>query len=246
MGDPGPGLEVVHVWVAPLDVAPPALGSLVSTLSPAERARAARYRNPADARRFSAARGWLRHVLGAELHVAPGAVRLTPGPGKPRLAGRSRPCFNLSHGGELALVAVAGREVGVDAEPAGAGGSGLEAAGLVCTRSEAAALGRLPPEERADAFLRRWTAKEAYLKARGLGLRVPPHRVEVGGARPGAGAGAPVRVIGDPGHARWWVRELRPAPGYVGAVAAEGPEWQVRLRSTAELALAPTPAAHRS
>ena len=36
----------------------------------------------------------------------------------------------------------------------------------------------------------------------------------------------------------WWVRRLRPAPGYVGAVAAEGPDWQLRLRQSDPEALA--------
>ncbi len=224
---------VVEVWVAPLDVGPPALGWLIASLHPAERERAARYRSARDARRFSVARGWLRHVLGSELGTGPAAVPITGVPGKPRLEGGAEPCFNLSHAGELALIAVAGGEVGVDVEHAASGSQVLDGVELACTSAEAAGLWRLPPEERSDAFLCRWTAKEAYLKATGEGLTVPPHRVEVGEAR--AGGGAWVGVVGDPGPNRWWVRQLRPAPGYVGAVAAEGRDWRVELRSTAEL-----------
>ena len=230
-------MTAVDVWTAPLDVGPPVLELLVASLSAAERARAARFRFPDDARRFSAARGWLRHILGAELGASPATVPLTDGNGKPRLIGRPAPCCNVSHARELALIAVADREVGVDVEHADAGVRGLEATTVACTPTEMAALGRLAPADRADAFLCRWTAKEAYLKARGVGLALPPSLVEVGTA-PG-GAASPVRVTGAAEPPRWWVRQLRPAPGYVGAVAAEGSDWEVRLRpATAEPLLA--------
>ena len=38
-------------------------------------------------------------------------------------------------------------------------------------RAEVAALEALPPQVQHDAFFRFWTLKEAYIKARGLGLR---------------------------------------------------------------------------
>ena len=144
-------------------------------------------------------------------------------------------CFNVSHAGELALIAVAGHEVGVDVEHVASGWRALEAAGLACTPEEADALRKLPAVQRAETFVRWWTAKEAYLKATGQGFSIPPDRVEV--AALSAGAAAPVRVVDD-GPSRWWVRRLRPAPGYVGAVAAEGPDWQLRLRQSDPEALA--------
>lgn len=224
---------VVQVWVAPLDPPAEVLESLVATLDPAERARAGRYRFADDARRFRAARGWLRHVLGAELAADPAAVPVTEGPGKPRLADRVGPCFNVSHAGELALIAVAEREVGVDVEHEAAAPSAVEAAGLVCAADEMTKLRRMARAERPGAFLRAWTAKEAYLKATGVGLSLSPQRVEIGSAH--GGRGAPVGVAGDPGATRWRVRWVRPAHDYLGAVAAEGEHWQVRLHSIAEL-----------
>lgn len=225
----------VDVWVAPLDVPPPVLAALASSLGGAECARAERYRHPADARRFSAARGWLRHVLGAELGIAPPAVPVDDAAGKPRLAGGLAPCFNVSHAGELALIAVATGEVGVDVEPESAGPQGLDVLDVVCTRREAALLRRLPPAQRPHAFLGAWTAKEAYLKAIGVGLGVAPDRVHVGVL--GEGGAVPVQAAGEGGPVRWWMRPLRPADGYVGAVVMEGRNWAVRLRSTAELPL---------
>ena len=225
-------MATVQLWVAPLDVPPPVLARLLAGLSPAERRRAERYRFADDARRFAAGRGWLRHVLGAELHVQPEDVELADGPGKPRLACTGGPFFNLSRSGDLVLVALGPSEVGVDVEHHD-GGRALEAATLACTPAERADLDRLPAAARAEAFLWLWTAKEAYLKARGIGLDVSPDRVELGEGSPGAAA--PVRTVGEARPGRWWVRRLRPRPGYVAAVAAEGSDWLVDVRRPADV-----------
>ena len=42
---------------------------------------------------------------------------------------------------------------------------------------EKAALAELPQERQSEAFLRLWTAKEAYLKALGVGLRREPSEI---------------------------------------------------------------------
>jgi 4'-phosphopantetheinyl transferase len=224
-----PGNASVRVWVVPLPVPPAAWTSLVGGLAPDERARAGRYRVPDDARRFSAARGWLRHVLAAETGTPAARISFAAGPGKPRLAGGAGPQFNLSYSEDMALVAVADREVGVDVEHLGRGLRVLDAASLACTPDEVAALRRLPPAPRAEAFLRIWTAKEAFLKGTGQGLSVPPDLVEIGDARPDGAT--PVRIAGPQGGGEWWLRSLSPAPDYVGAVAAEGSDWEVELRS---------------
>jgi 4'-phosphopantetheinyl transferase len=127
---------------------------------------------------------------------------------------------------------VADREVGVDVEPTVGAAAVLEAVRVACTPRETAALDRLDPGRRAEAFLRLWTAKEAFLKGRGVGLAVAPDRVRVGAERAGA---MPVRLLDDPDPAQWWVRELDLGPGYVGAVAAEGRDWVVELRRAADL-----------
>lgn len=240
-GLPGPSCLVLHphegrsrryhpgvdVWVAPLAVPEPRHASLVASLSDAERQRAARYRFADGARRFSLGRAWLRHILGAELGVPPAAVALPDGPGKPRLGTSTGPYFSLARSADLAVVAVAPFEVGVDVEHLDQAIDG--AAALACTGEEAAALRRLPAGKRVEAFLRLWTAKEAYLKATGAGLAVAPASVEVG-----VGTG-PVAPVGAPGRDRWWVGEFRPRAGFVGAVSAEAPGFTIRLRDVADL-----------
>ncbi len=219
---------VVEVWVAPLVVPPSMSVLLLAGLAPVERARAGRFAHPEDARRFSVAHGWLRHVLGAACGLAPADVRLAPGPGKPRLEAPGGVHFNLSHAGDLALVAVADREVGVDVEQLDRGPTALEAVDVACAPAEADALAALAPAERAVAFLELWTAKEAYLKATGTGLTVAPDTVQPGPPEPGGAR--PVYGGGAAGATGWWVRHLRLPAGYVGAVAAEGRDWRVVVR----------------
>lgn len=220
-------IRAVDVWVAPLAVPEPQRARLVASLNEAERRRAARYRFADGTRRFALGRAWLRHVLGSELGVPAAAVDLPDGPGKPRLGSSGGPHFSLARSADLAVVAVAPFEVGIDVEHLDQAVDG--AAAVACTGGEATALRRLPEGERVEAFLRLWTAKEAYLKATGAGLAVPPGSVEVG---LGTGRVAPV---GGPGGARWWVREFRPRAGFVGAVSAEGPDIGIRLRDVVDL-----------
>lgn len=229
----GRSAATVHLWVAPLLVPSSLRRALEASLTRAERTRAERYRHPQDARRFSAARGWLRHVLATEVGTQPAEVHMSQDPGKPRLASEGGPFFNLSHAGDLAVIAVAAGEVGVDVEHRSSGRGALDAAALACTPAEMESLGRLPTGERGTAFLGLWTAKEAYLKARGVGLSVSPDRVELGPRR--LGAAMPVHLIGDPGRTQWWVRQLWLGSGYLGAVAAEGEDWRVEVRCSAEL-----------
>lgn len=224
--------STVEVWVAPLDAPADVLRTLAHSLAPDERARAAGFRSPADGRRFALAHGWLRLVLGAALGVAPADVALAGGPGKPVLVGASGPRFNLSHAGDLAVVAVAPFEVGVDVEPLAGGDRWSAAAAAACAPAEAEAIGRLPAGERAAAFLAAWTAKEAHLKGVGTGLATEPRHVVVG--VPDRHRPTPVgRSDGGPGG--WFVRRIEPAPGHVGAVAAQGAAWRAVVRPAAGL-----------
>ncbi len=73
----------------------------------------------------------------------------------------------------IALFGLSRERIGVDVETA----STLEPAWSVLHEEERAALAALPEEARPNVFLRLWTAKEAYLKAIGLGLRREPDEI---------------------------------------------------------------------
>ncbi len=125
----------------------------------------------------------LRRVLGSYLGWPADRVQLIDGEhGRPALVQRdgSRLDFNWSHSGEHALIAIA-RDVapGIDLERQRRRPRALEIASRYFHVDEAAALARLPPEQRDAAFLQLWTAKEAVLKAIGRGLAFGLDRLSI-------------------------------------------------------------------
>ena len=223
------GRRAVHVWSVPLDSAPARIYGLWNTLSADERARAMAFRREGDRLRFVAARGSLRLLLGRYLDRAPGALEFGYGPrGKPELAGEGGGAelrFNLSHAGELAVIAVArGRAVGVDVERLGPGPAAAGIARTALSAAEKAALGMLAGPARGAAVFRAWSRKEAVVKALGEGLSLAPDRVAVSlGQQP-----ALFGIAGDAGAAaRWRLVDLDLSPGYVGALAGEGRGWRL-------------------
>ncbi|WP_240462027.1 4'-phosphopantetheinyl transferase superfamily protein [Burkholderia sp. Nafp2/4-1b] len=216
------GVQVVRIdfdWRVPL--ASPAYAAL----SDVERARAARYLRHDDAVRSAATRAALRDVLGAALAIAPRQVGIVvDASGRPSLdpAHRASLDFNVSHAGDHALIAWAGKgRVGVDIESCNRTTDWRALTREVCASIEAAYLDGLPLAARADAFMRVWSAKEALLKALGTGI--------VGGLRafavvPPRDAATPATTIVDPaapaaGVAAFDAAWLDAAPGYAACVA---------------------------
>jgi 4'-phosphopantetheinyl transferase len=186
-------VQEIEVWHVNLDAPAPS-----AVLSPEERGRAARIARADQARRWVASRAALRVLLGGRLGVAPREVRFVHGPhGKPEVGGEL--CFNLSHAGALALVALAhDREVGVDVERTDRRSHAVLRA---LTAAERAALGDAPGHLE---LLRVWSRKEALAKATGGGLRWAPERFDT--TAPGAYA----------------LADLDAGAGYVAALAVAG------------------------
>lgn len=144
--------------------------ALSASLAPAERQRLEAWRHEDDRERFLRGRAALRLLLAHWLGMAPQAVPLLTGPrGKPHCPGG--PAFNLSHSGDLILLALHGqRPVGVDVERERPGLNWRPIAQRVLTPAQCEALERRPAAEAAAAFLSAWCRLEAQLKARGDGL----------------------------------------------------------------------------
>ncbi|MDE7086812.1 MAG: 4'-phosphopantetheinyl transferase superfamily protein, partial [Clostridia bacterium] len=105
-----------------------------------------------------------------------GEVRIEKGEwNKPVLVQPKNLFFNLSHSGEWTVIALSGKEVGVDVQqikPAD-----MRLARRFFTREEAKAIENAPDPDK--LFYRIWTAKEAYLKAIGTGLNRPLNSIDV-------------------------------------------------------------------
>jgi len=218
--------DEAHVWTAGLEWGPAELDEFLEVLSPDERSRAMRFRFERDRKHYLAARGILRNILGAYLDRPPAVLQFAySARGKPSLAADSESsglCFNLSHSQGIALYALTrNREIGVDVERVRADFPCERIAERFFSPVEVSKLRSLPGSVRYEAYFNCWTRKEAYIKAIGEGLLVALDRFEVSLA-PDEEA-ALLSVADDPQEAsRWTIKNLSPAPGYVGAVAVKG------------------------
>ena len=238
----------VHLWVA--DLQRLEIQFLVSAateieflfwrfLSTAEQERAERFHFDIDRRRFVIRRGLLRILLGAYLHLPPDqVVYLANAFGKPALDGLALPTtplasklrFNLSHSAGAALFAFAlHQEVGVDIEQVRQDFEFLPIARRFFSPAEQQTLLALPPEQHPQAFFNCWTRKEAYIKAQGQGLSLPLDQFDVSLA-----PGEPAQLLaarhqGAGPANEWRMFHLEPAPGYTGALAIQGRDWQLQI-----------------
>ena len=211
----------VQVWLISTDLPQAVADGFPDLLDDTERSRLDSIVQAAERRRFLAAHGAARTILGGLAGVPPTALRFEAGVnGKPRLAGGPPGLhLNLSHSGELCLLAVAGREVGVDVQQVPPGLDPLAmatrryppaeadlVAGLVAGEGEAAT----------ELFVRLWARKEACVKAAG-------GRLMQGMKLPAVGA-SPVRVAQPDGPlpGPFLVTDVPVPDGYHAAVALNG------------------------
>lgn len=163
----------------------------------------ARFRFEKDRLRYAVSHAALREILALYAGRAPGQLLFQEeANGKPALDPPAV-SFNLTHSGDLALVAVA---------PAGRIGVDIEQLRPVAD-ADAIAERLFTPEEREAAarggaaeFFRIWTRKEALVKASGEGLGAMPE--------------------GAPGL--WTVQSFVPAANYIAAAASEGTGFEMR------------------
>jgi 4'-phosphopantetheinyl transferase len=216
------GENEVHVWLASLDQKAEALTNLAALLSQDEYRRAERYYRPIDRDRFIVGRGILRKIVSAYLATTPGELLFTYNEyGKPIVSeGQNDRAlnFNLSHSHQLALYAVTrGRDVGVDIEHIREDFATLEIAEHFFSKDEVAALRSLPADQRTAGFFNCWSRKEAFIKAKGMGVSYHLDRFTVS-LSPGEPA-ALLKVDDDEREvALWKMYELNPGAGYAAAL----------------------------
>jgi 4'-phosphopantetheinyl transferase len=224
--------DEVRIWTVELAaVSPEQLAVLRALLDAEERARASRKRIESDRRVFELAHGLLRHALSSVAPVNPAGWRFEVEPGgRPYVAGAEAELglrFSLSHTHGLAACAVAlERDVGVDAESLTRELDVDDLARGCLSDEERLAFASLDGARRREELLARFTMKEAYLKARGVGLAL--------GLRSFAVSLDPPALLKPPpdDDASGWVFERHlPSPRHTLAVAARRrPDERLRLR----------------
>jgi 4'-phosphopantetheinyl transferase len=191
-----------------------------SSLSADELTRASRFASDVDSRRYIVARAGMRSVLARFAGVSPAALIFRYSPrGRPILAAPDTALmdFNLTHSGDVALLAISRGRVGVDVESLRRRPPDIMGiASRYFSPGELTSLSCLPPPARWRRFVTIWTSKEAVAKAVGAGLAVL-REVEVGVA-----PAQPPQVVAAPDGARQWrLFHLESEDGMLGAVAVE-------------------------
>jgi 4'-phosphopantetheinyl transferase len=151
----------------------------LSMISPSEAARNARFATPVLRQRDLQARALVRCALSLHAPLAPKDWKFSQSKyGKPSIA----PChddlthwqFNLSDSENVAVMAICQKlAIGVDIELSTVTDELLDSP-LIFSPCERVSLKKLPLAERRRRFIEHWTIKEAYLKARGLGIGSVP------------------------------------------------------------------------
>lgn len=216
-----------HVWHIELSRSHEYVERASRILSAAERARAGQFLSPAHQAAFVVARSALRSILAGYLGMPATQIVFECGPhGKPSVAG-TRLQFNLSHSGYRAAIAVTSfSSVGIDIESRRPH-EVVAIADRMFTARESRELRGLEEAHRLDGFLRCWTRKEAYLKARGDGLSSPLNQFEVS-FLPGEPPALRWSVHGADEPARWNIFEFEAGPAHVGALVVEQAVSEVR------------------
>jgi 4'-phosphopantetheinyl transferase len=172
--------DAVDIWTAEVweFQNPEAVKLFLSWLSSDEQRRLKRYIRPRDRELFLYAHSLLRHTLSQYCDVDPAEWEFENGEhGRPELSGRFTSFglrFNLSHTpGVVACLVSDAADAGVDVEGCDAAADPLKLAGNVFSEREFADLSKLSGAEMNQRFYEIWTLKEAYIKARGMGLALP-------------------------------------------------------------------------
>jgi len=214
--------------------------NILDILSGDEVARAGSFKFERDQRRFVAARAGLRVILAGILGDAPEALRFEYGRrGKPALWDQEGPQglrFNLSHSGDLAVLAVArGLDMGVDVEEERKDRAFLEMAQFAFNAEEKNWLFSQDMISSRKAFYKLWTMKEAVLKATGEGLGAALKSYTI---LPGASDHGQVLDY-ESGRrlASWQLCSFTPMPGFNAALAYDSRKIQeIQLDSGTSIA----------
>lgn len=215
--------EVRVAWTPTADAPPEAHALGLAWMQPEEREKHDRFAFEHSRAEYRVARWLSRMQLSREAPVPPEVWRFAPNAhGRPEVvapAAQRSLRFSITHTPGLVAVAIArGGEVGLDAEDAGRAGDFLGVAHRYFAPSELAELRALPdPAARLERFFALWTLKEAYLKARGVGLGLPLDCFAFGFGANGLSFACDARAGDDAG--RWGFWQHRPTERHRLAVA---------------------------
>ncbi|KTD72832.1 phosphopantetheinyl transferase [Legionella tucsonensis] len=183
-------------------------------LNSEEQARAERFYFSRHKRRFSTARAIMRIILASYLNIPAKQLEFAyNNHGKPEVINAAKLQFNISHTGDLALLAV-GRSfpIGVDIEKYSARPYEGIAKNLFSDQEYEEFI-KVPLALKPAIFFHVWAQKEAFIKACGLGLSYPTKNFSVPISMPTK------QLVNDPLHnMTWQLRSFMPEVACSGAL----------------------------
>ena len=222
----------IDVWLAaPRTLEAEEEQRALGLLSDDERLRWRRFARQASRDQYLAAHVVLRKALSRYVDAPANAWRFGANAyGRPHVLEPSgAPLdFNLSHTEGLVAVAVSGaRDIGVDVENVSRDADLEQLAAAFFAKAEAEAVELANAADKRETFFALWTLKEAYIKARGMGLSLG-----LDGYAFDISADAPAiafddRCTDDPGRWRFW--RFRPTPLHALALAAPSHVEEARI-----------------
>ena len=201
--------------------------------------RLGKFRFAEHQKRYLVGRALLRTSLAECVGIEPALITLTRGDhGRPFLTQSQQVDnlqFNLSYtDGLVAVVMISDKQVGVDIENISRPIDYLDIARNYFTQAEYQELKLLSEPRRRLRFFEFWTQKEAYMKARGLGLQMALDEVNFAPSKDMTGPG----FIFTQDHYQWQFTLLNPSVNHKAAVCigAASKEW-IKIKSKKSIPL---------
>jgi len=228
----------IHLWWVDTEAInePALLETYRAVLSDAERARELRFHFPEGRKQYLLTRALVRMTLSRLAPVPPTDWTFSETEyGRPEVSNPHADMrglvFNVSHTkGCIVLAITRDRALGVDVESLQKSRSHLDLATRVFKPSEVTAMRAEPESRHPERFLELWTLKEAYIKARGMGLSLAPERF---GFELASDRTLSLFLDDDLNDdaARWWFKQYRLTDDHILSVCCE------RLTEPAEVLL---------
>lgn len=218
----------IHLWLAYYDeITEERLHSAYrELLNVTEKEQEPRFYFARDRRRYLVTRALVRTVLSRYISVHPKEwVFSANAYGRPEIvnaqARDAALSFNISHTHSLIVLGVTkGRALGVDVENFLAREVSIDIADHFFAPQEVTALAATPSQQQQYRFFEYWTFKEAYIKARGMGLSLGLDKFSFHYPNDLAVQISIHPELADE-PARWQFWQFRPRPEYLVAICAE-------------------------
>ena len=220
----------IHVWYADIPGSQSIIQYYAGLLSPEEKKRVRRFKFDRDRNRYMFMHGVLRELLGKYIGIPPVEIIITKSKfGKPQVKiSSSDHAIGLnmaSSHGRVVLAFAYSRNIGVDVEYVDPGMRIEDITPSLFTPDEAERFGHVDDSGRIRYVLNLWTSKEAYVKAKGVGMHEPFEDISFNTSP--NGIPSLEWALHDHDISRWTVSRLRPDDDYVGALVFDGPDAEI-------------------